>query len=218
MKTLHRLNTYFADLEKVMEGKGSLTSQLERFADALSNNTVPQVMSDIWDGTPFPEDWIKLVGRKTGLMKNWVIALNQKTVYESKLPLGVFFEPETLLNTLRQKTCRELKKPLDDLEMQVTFGDQILGCPFYFKIGDMELEGGKIGRSGVLTNSSVPERESIECICIGFVEKASMVIGEKTMEMPVYLTADKEALLCRIRVPFEGERNDILLAGCCFYI
>lgn len=65
IKILEKINAYFVDLEKVVEGKGSLTSTVERFGEALIANTVPTVMSDIWDGTDYPEEWIRIIGRKT---------------------------------------------------------------------------------------------------------------------------------------------------------
>lgn len=65
IKILQRVNSYFADLEKVLDGRGSLTSGLERFATALSQNRVPPVMSEIWDGTDYPDEWIRIIGRKT---------------------------------------------------------------------------------------------------------------------------------------------------------
>lgn len=133
IKIMHRVNSYFADLDKVIDGRGSLTSGLERFAAALIQDILPPVMSEIWDGVEGPADWIRIIGRKTyalnnsrGLLKNWVMALSSGTVYDNKLPLGVFLEPEIVLNTLRQKTCRQIKKPLDELEMNVTFGDDAI--------------------------------------------------------------------------------------------
>jgi hypothetical protein len=70
-----------------------------------------------------------------GLLKNWVLALKGDALYDNKLPLGVFLEPEIVLNTLRQKTCRSIKKPLDELELNVTFGDGAINdSPFSFKV------------------------------------------------------------------------------------
>lgn len=61
--------------------------------------------------------------------------MNSQSLYDNKLPLGVFLEPEIVLNTLRQKTCRSIKKPLDELEMNVTFGEQANNDSIYsFKV------------------------------------------------------------------------------------
>jgi hypothetical protein len=56
-------------------------------------------------------------------LKNWISAIDQKALYQTRLPLGVFLDPDILLNTLRQKTCRQIKKSLDDLEMSIGFGE-----------------------------------------------------------------------------------------------
>lgn len=65
IKIMHRVNSYFADLEKVLDGRGSLTSGLEKFAIALAQNKLPPVMVEIWDGTDYPDEWIRIIGRKT---------------------------------------------------------------------------------------------------------------------------------------------------------
>lgn len=65
IKILQRVNNYFSELEKVIDGRGSLTSGLEKFATALSQNKLPSVMTEIWDGTDYPDEWIRIIGRKT---------------------------------------------------------------------------------------------------------------------------------------------------------
>lgn len=65
IKIMHRVNSYFSELEKILDGRGSMTSGLERFARALIQNKVPGVMSEVWDGTEFPDEWIRIMGRKT---------------------------------------------------------------------------------------------------------------------------------------------------------
>lgn len=65
IKIMTRVNSFFADLEKVIDGRGSLTSGLERFAAALIKDELPPVMSDIWDGVETPAEWIRIIGRKT---------------------------------------------------------------------------------------------------------------------------------------------------------
>jgi hypothetical protein len=73
IKIMQRVNAYFADLEKVLDGRGSLTSGLERFVTALIKNKVPSVMSEIWDGTEYPDEWIRIIGRKTYLLFTVVV-------------------------------------------------------------------------------------------------------------------------------------------------
>jgi Dynein heavy chain C-terminal domain len=159
----------------------------------------------------------------SGLLKNWAIALAQNGLYRNKLPLGVFLEPDILLNTLRQKTCRHLKKPLDELEILVTFGsanDQ--ESPYSFLIGDLQLEGGIITPTGAVeaqnSDKSAQERCQIDSVTIGFVPKGSAALQFEGIELPIYLNANKEMMLMRVRVPYSGNKNEVILAGCSFYI
>lgn len=157
-----------------------------------------------------------------GLLKNWAVALTQNALYRNKLPLGVFLEPGILLNTLRQKTCRQLKKPLDELEILVTLGAAGDNeSVFSFLIGDMHLEGGVVNSSGAVeaqTSKSAQERTPIESVTIGFVPKSSAALNFEGLELPIYLNADKEMMLMRVRVPYSGSKNEVLLAGCSFYV
>jgi hypothetical protein len=152
-------------------------------------------------------------------LKNWVTSLNQKGLYDNKLPLGVFLEPEILLNTLRQKTCRQIKKPLDDLDMNVTFGDDALNDSiFSFKIVDMVLEGGRMRNGAIEASVNVAEREQVDLVTIGFVEKGKTNSSANTVELPLYLTSNKETMLLRMKVPCGSDKNEILLAGSSFFV
>lgn len=132
-------------------------------------------------------------------------------------------EPEILLNTLRQKTCRHFKKPLDDLEILVTLGAAVDNeSAFSFLIGDMQLEGGVVNSNGAveaqLSDRSTQERSAIESVTIGFVPKGSPSLKFEGLELPIYLNSNKEMMLMRVRVPYSGNKNEVILAGCSFFI
>lgn len=74
-------------------------------------------------------------------------------------------------------------------------------------------------RGAIETSNNVSEREQIDIVTIGFVEKGKTNNAtSSTVELPLYLTADKETMLLRMRVPCNGDKNEVLLAGCAFYI
>lgn len=155
-----------------------------------------------------------------GLLKNWVVAIRENSLYKIKLPLGVFLEPDILLNTLKQKTCRHIKKPLDELEMHVTFGDlDNNNSPFVMNIGDVQLEGGNMVADGIEVSENKVERQQLDNVAISFVEKAPGKSNDsKTVELPLYLTYNKEMMLFRMKVPVVGDKNDIILSGSAFYV
>jgi hypothetical protein len=64
IRILNRVQAVMNDLEKVLEGKASLTSNLQSFAISLTKNQLPALFSGIWDGTDYPEEWIRIIGRK----------------------------------------------------------------------------------------------------------------------------------------------------------
>lgn len=76
-----------------------------------------------------------------------------------------------------------------------------------------------MNRGMIETSNNISEREQIDIVTIGFVEKGKANNSTSTaVELPLYLTADKEVMLFRMRVPCRGDKNEVILAGCSFYI
>lgn len=74
-------------------------------------------------------------------------------------------------------------------------------------------------RGSIETSNNVAEKEQVDLVTIGFVEKGKTNNASvSTVELPIYLTSDKEMMLLRMKVPFNGDKNDIILAGCSFFI
>jgi hypothetical protein len=81
------------------------------------------------------------------------------------------------------------------------------------------LEGGRMSRGAVEASNNVGEKEQVDLVTIGFVEKGKTNnTSANSVELPLYLTSDKEMMLLRMRVPCSGDKNEVILAGCSFYI
>lgn len=82
----------------------------------------------------------------------------------------------------------------------------------------MVLEGSKLDTSCVEYSSKAPEKTRVRSTYIGFAEKGDTDnFGEK-IDIPVYLSKDKELFLCMLKCAYMGEKDDIILGGTCFYL
>jgi hypothetical protein len=76
-----------------------------------------------------------------------------------------------------------------------------------------------MARGSIETSNNVSEKEQVDLVTIGFVEKGKTNNAtSSTVELPLYLTSDKEMMILRMKAPFNGDKNDIILAGCSFYV
>lgn len=98
IKTIGNL---FKKLDNVLSGTGSMTSQVKTFTDSLIENKLPAIFEDIWDGCLYPDEWIKIIGKKTLGLRHWIEAIKSDSLYSSRLPLAAFIDPEVVLNSLR---------------------------------------------------------------------------------------------------------------------
>lgn len=74
-------------------------------------------------------------------------------------------------------------------------------------------------RGSIETSNNVTEKEQVDLVTIGFVEKGKANSStSSTVELPLYLTSDKEMMLLRMKVPFTGDKNEVILAGCSFFV
>jgi len=67
-------------------------------------------------------------------LKGWVSATKDDSITSQPLRLGAFIDPEIVLNSLRQKTCRMLKTPLDKLRLVTEFAGKSGKCSCYITV------------------------------------------------------------------------------------
>ena len=54
-------------------------------------------------------------------LKTWIDAVKNDSLYTQPVPLGAFIDPEVVMNSLRQLTCRSLETSLDKLLLVTSF-------------------------------------------------------------------------------------------------
>ena len=67
-------------------------------------------------------------------LRGWLQAAKNDKLGNSNLRLGAFIDPELVLNSLRQKTCRALGTSLDKLKLVTIFGNRTERCKIYLTV------------------------------------------------------------------------------------
>lgn len=198
-----------------------MTSQLKHFSESILANRLPQVFSDIWDGCLYPEEWIRIIGRKTLGLKHWIDAIKSDQLFETRLPLAAFIDPEVVLNSLRQKTCRLLGTSLDKLSLNSTFSDpNSKEGKLFLQVGDLVLEGCSLKGSCLEADPNTAEKTRIKSVYLYYEirEDQTEFLDDSKLEIPVYLSEDKDMFLLNLKCAYLGDKDDIIIAGTSFYL
>jgi len=67
-------------------------------------------------------------------------------------------------------------------------------------------------------NSKAPEISKISEVHLGYVPESELDSSDKKIQIPVYLSKDKEMMLCMLDCPYYGDKDDIVLAGTSFFL
>ena len=74
----------------------------------------------------------------------------------------------------------------------------------------------------VQADEKAPESTKIKMVHLGYelkeASKKDENDGERTVDVPVYLSRDKDMMLCIFKCPYYGDRDDIILAGTSFFL
>ena len=115
------IETTLKNINDVLFASGILTSAVMKDCLSLLQNGVPDSWRTMYDGPMLPLDYLKSFSKKLTGANNFVnLALNEK-VLDSQINLSEFINPITFLNALRQKTARNIKVPIDELEIFCDF-------------------------------------------------------------------------------------------------
>lgn len=220
-KIIKQIGSLFKKLDEYLGGTGAMTSQVKSFSDSLMENKLPAVFDDIWDGCLYPDEWIRIIGKKTLGLKHWIEAIKTDTLYSARLPLAAFIDPEVVLNSLRQKTCRQIGTSLDKLKLSTTFTEPSgSDSSIFINVGDLVLEGCSLKGSCLEADDDASEKTKVRSTFISYVLKEDGLdySDDSKLEVPVYLSSDKDLFLTNLKCAYLGDRDDIILGGTSFYL
>ena len=198
------------DINNALNKNYIITSQIINNCQHLLKNVIPEEWSNIWDGPELPNSYLKSLGKKIKGMINYIKNVNGDNLLQScDINLSEFLHPEAFINALRQKTAREKKIPIDELEIVSEFRDS---GDISAKIVGLFLQGSDFDGSK-LVDISGNQSEIINMPkCIFRFVKGKQKSNDE-IEIPLYENLFREHLICQLGLKFKGDIEKIILKG-----
>lgn len=200
-------------ISKVLSGSGLLTSTIEEDAVALLLGNVPERWSDQWDGPSSPVPWLRALVRKAQSLKRLLERMVTGQLFAEGISLGDLFHPETFLNAFRQLTARRLKTPMETLKLVTSFDSRLAGA---IQLRDLMLQGSEIA-TGQLTSASAESADLAQLPPL-FVTWSQGSGEEEGVVIPVYMSLEREKLLCTVKLPSQGPAAEKVLSGTAVFL
>jgi dynein heavy chain 2 len=126
----------------------------------------------------------------------------QRTLLAEPINLSHLFHPETFLNALRQKSARQLKIAIDDLKLVSSFERNKLSGATVVQLEGLWLQGCEFdGKQLVdIRDEAGSELVAVPACHVGWIGHgdAGPYPESATVDTPVYLALDREAMLCTL--------------------
>jgi dynein heavy chain 2 len=215
---LESVHSSLEGIAKVLAGTGMMTSAVEEDARYLLSNEVPARWTYVWEGPNSPVPWLRTLVRRTGALKRWVEQAKNGTLTSQPLNLGELFHPQTFLNAYRQLTARRLSRSMEDFKLTCSLDASLQGS---IQLAGLSLQGAAFSR-GKLTNAeaSSPDLAPLPTISISWVpfDQPDPTTSQETVVVPVYLTPERERLLCTLKLPNSGPAESRVISGVALFL
>ena len=205
-----RVNNCLNDISNALMGNGIITSMIINNSTSLLKSMVPEEWSNIWDGPEIPNEYLKALGKKiNGLSVYIKNSLNDSVLENCKVNLAEFLHPEAFINSLRQKSAREMKVPIDELEIVCEFGGS---SGVYAKVNGLFLQGADFDGEKLVDISGNKSEIVAMPIC-----NLKWIKGKKTnsneIDIPLYENLFREHFICKLGLKYKGKLEDVILKG-----
>lgn len=215
---LESVHSSLEGISKVLAGTGLMTSTVEEDAKHLLSNEVPARWTYVWEGPSSPISWLRTLVRRTGALKRWVEQAKNGTLFGQPLNLGELFHPQTFLNAYRQMTARKLRRSMEDFKLICSLDASLQGS---IQLSGMSLQGACFTR-GKLTSAeaSSPDMAPLPTISIAWVpyDQSESTAAQESVLVPVYLTPERERLLCTLKLPNTGTAEERVISGVALFL
>jgi len=215
---LESVHASLEGISKVLAGTGLMTSAVEEDAKYLLSNEVPARWTYVWEGPSSPVPWLRTLVRRTGALKRWVDQSKNGTLFNQPLNLGELFHPQTFLNAYRQMTARKLRRSMEDFKLICSLDASLPGS---IQLAGMSLQGAAFSR-GKLVNAeaSSPDLAVLPTISIAWVpnDQADAASSQDIVVVPVYLTPERERLLCTLKLQNTGTAEERVISGVALFL
>ena len=205
-----KVNNCLKDISNALLGNGIITSMIINNSTSLLKSMVPEEWSNIWDGPEIPNEYLKSLGKKINGMSAYIkSAMNDSVLENCKVNLAEFLHPEAFINSLRQKSAREMKAPIDELEIVCEFGGS---NGVHAKVVGLFLQGADFDGEKLIDISGNKSEIVDMPICNLRWVKEKQKSG-KEIDIPLYENLFREHFICKLGLKYHGNLNDVILKG-----
>ena len=198
------------DINNALNKNYIITSQIINNCQNLLKNIIPQEWSNIWDGPELPNSYLKSLGKKIKGMLNYLKNVdNDDILKKCDINLSEFLHPEAFINALRQKTAREKKIPIDELDIICEFGGS---GEISANIVGLFIQGSNF-KGDHLVDITGNQSEIInmpKCVFRFIKDKKN---SEDEIDIPLYENLFREHFICSLGLKFNGRIEKIILKG-----
>jgi dynein heavy chain 2 len=206
LKVQNNLN----DINLALTGHALITSQVIKNCQNLLQNIVPEEWSNIWDGPEIPTNYLKSLGKKLNGLNKYINGVkNGDLLSNTEINLSEFLHPEAFINALRQKSAREMKVPIDELEIICEFNET---NGVVAKINGIFLQGADFdGKKLIDIKGNQSEIVNMPICYFKFVK--NKVKNKNEIEIPLYENLFREHFICQLGLQFSGNLQSTILKG-----
>ena len=198
------------DINNALNKNYIITSQIINNCQSLLKNIVPEEWSNIWDGPELPNSYLKSLGKKIKGMGNYIRNVEGDNLLKScDINLSEFLHPEAFINALRQKTAREKKIPIDELEIVSEFKESGEICA---RIVGLFLQGSNFDGNKLVDISGNQSEIITMPKCIFRFVKGKQNNSDE-INIPLYENLFREHFICQLGLKFQGDIEKIILKG-----
>lgn len=152
---------------------------------------------------------------------SWVQHVQAKSLLKNGINLSDLFHPETFLNAFRQRNSRIMKVAIDELKLTSDFNNASQAKEGTIILDGLWLQGSGF-QSGQLTEVRGQQSEIIQlpACAITWIPKSDPepAPADKTVEIPVYHTLDREKLLCTFKMLNTGSSAERIISGVALFL
>ena len=196
------------DINSALTGHALITSQVIKNCQNLLQNVVPEDWSNIWDGPEIPSNYLKSLAKKLNGLNKYIQGA-KGDLLSIDINLSEFLHPEAFINALRQKSAREMKTPIDELEITCEFSET---KGVVAKINGIFLQGADFdGKKLIDIKGNQSEIVNMPICFLKFVKNRNK--NKNEIEIPLYENLFREHFICQLGLQFSGNLQATILKG-----
>ena len=196
-------------IENVLFSNGVISSDLFNICLNLLVNVTPLLWQKIWEGSESPQFYLKSITKKLVECAKYLSSEGKM----STVNLNHMLYPETFLNSLKQKTARLMKKPIDELTIGFSFA-KMEKAAYSIQVNGLLLQG-SVDKGYLISSFEKVSKEELTILpsVYFYFYDSSVEKKKETIEIPIYDTIFRERFICKLDFEYKGDKSDLILQG-----